>query len=118
MANTAESIKENNTYYFVNGQFEDEFENIFLLQKNLLFLFKERLQHEFKKEVFEELLKEDHGLKILLTSTGFSQEGLLRLISLSRVSNDSVLNELLFKTEWFDEVKIISKNGLLKKLNH
>ena len=116
MANTAESIKENNTYYFVNGQFEDEFEQYVSSLKKSFISFQERLQHEFKKEVFEELLKEDHGLKILLTSTGFSQEGLLRLISLSRVSNDSVLNELLFKTEWFDDSQNNFKEWSSKKI--
>lgn len=116
MANTAESIKQNNTYYFVNEQFEDEFEQYVSSLKKSFISFQEKLQCEFKKEVFEELLMEDHGLKILLTSTGFSQEGLLRLISLSRVSNDSVLNELLFKTEWFDDSQNNFKEWSSKKI--
>lgn len=116
MANTAESIKQNNTYYFVNEQFEDEFEQYVSSLKKSFISFQEKLQYEFKKEVFEELLMEDHGLKILLTSTGFSQEGLLRLISLSRVSNDSVLNELLFKTEWFDDSQNNFKEWSSKKI--
>jgi hypothetical protein len=118
MANTAESIKENNTYYFVNRQFEDEFEEYISSLKRSFISLQERLQHEFKKQVFEELLKEDHGLKILLTSTGFSQEGLLRLITLSVESNDSNLNELMFKTEWCDDnFKVSSKKieSLVKK---
>lgn len=117
MANTAEFIKQNNTYYFVNNQFEDEFEQYVSSLKKSFISFQEKLQYEFKKEVFEELLREDHGLKILLTSTGFSQEGLLRLISLSRVSNDSVLNELLFKTKWFDDSQNNFKEWSSKKID-
>ena len=50
MANTAESIKENNTYYFVNGQFEDEFEQYVSSQKNLSFLFKKDFNMNLKKK--------------------------------------------------------------------
>tara|TARA_B100001778_G_scaffold321221_1_gene312369 strand:+ start:192 stop:1163 length:972 start_codon:yes stop_codon:yes gene_type:complete len=116
MTNAAESIKENNTYYFVNKQFEDEFEQYITSLKESFISFQERLQNEFKKEVFEEFLKEDHGLKILLTCTGFSQEGLLRLITLTRVCNDSALNELLLKAEWCDDSQNNFKEWSSKKI--
>lgn len=103
MVNTVESIRQNNTYYFVNEQFEDKFEQYICSLKNLFHSFQEKLKIEFKKEIFEELLEEEHGLKILLTSTAFSQESLLRLVSFVRVSNDSALEELFLKTEWCDD---------------
>ena len=62
MVNTVESIKQNNTYYFVNNQFEDKFEQYIWYVKKSFCSLQEKLQIEFKKEILEDFLKEDHGL--------------------------------------------------------
>jgi hypothetical protein len=57
-----------------------------------------------KKELFENFLAEKHiALKALLTLTGFSNESLKRLITLSRIVDNPELDRLLYKKHWLTD---------------
>lgn len=116
MNSLTENIKKKNTYYFVSSQFEDEFEEYISYQKESFFSLQEKLKDKFEKDVFENFLIKDNGLEIILTITGFSQEGLLRLISLIRILDDYSLNKISFKDKWCEDKGNNFKEWSVKKV--
>lgn len=94
-----------NTFYFFSSKFEECYEGYINSIKGILLTVKNKIENEgLKKEIFEWMLKEkENGLRALLTLTGFSNEYLKRLTTITRIVNDEELNELVYKEKWFDE---------------
>jgi len=96
------TVIEKNTYYFQNLEFENKHEAyISSLVQNLLLL-KNRVEQEgVKEEIFvEHIMTMDNGLEALLALTGFSEEGLQRLITFIRIVNDEELNKIVNREYW------------------
>ena len=94
-----------NTFYFQNLRFEEEYEgHISSLAQNL-FLLKNKVEQGGLKEsvLLEHILNVEDGLDALLTITGFSKESLLRLVTFIRVNEDEKLSALVNKTAWPQE---------------
>lgn len=94
-----------NTFYFFSSKFEECYEGHINSIKGILLTVKNKIENEgLKKEIFEWMLKEkENGLRALLTLTGFSNEYLKRLTTITRIVNDEELNELVYKEKWFNE---------------
>ncbi|MDI6787826.1 MAG: DpnII family type II restriction endonuclease [Planctomycetota bacterium] len=94
-----------NTFYFQNTRFEEEYEgHISSLAQNL-FLLKNKVEQDGLKEsvLLEHILNVEDGLEALLTITGFSKESLLRLVTFIRVNEDKRLSDLVNKSAWPQE---------------
>ena len=89
-----EIILKNNTYFFSNPEYEEEYEaNIVQLCELLASLKRQVDAQGLRKELFVDFIQQrDQALKALLTLTGFSRESLLRLITFVRVVDDSALD--------------------------
>jgi len=93
----------NNTFYYYDEEFESEYEkHIFSVREAIIYLRNEVANRGCKKEVFEEFLrsKRELGLKALLAVTGFSNEGLKRLITVVRIVDDQEISRLVYKNQW------------------
>ncbi len=120
-----------NTYYFFNPKFEEDYEGYLNSLKETLLNVKNRIETEgLKKEIFEELISEkENGLRVLLALTGISNEFLKRLTTIIRIVDIPELNNLTYKSEWYDEIssenisewsdsqiiKLIKKNRYFRK---
>lgn len=98
-------IRDKNTYYFSNIDFEEEYEgNITQLSELLVSLKRLIDTHDLKKELLADFIQQhSQGLKALLILTGLSKENLLRLITFVRLANDSTLNHALKREDWADQ---------------
>jgi hypothetical protein len=96
------TVIEKNTFYFFNRRFEEKYEGYLNSIRETLLVLKNDIETKgLKKEIFEQLLAEnENGLTAILALTGFSQEYLLRLITLIRVVDDSSLVKLSRKGKW------------------
>ena len=96
------TVIEKNTFYFFNRRFEERYEgHLNSIRETLLVLKNDIETKGLKKEIFEQLLAEnENGLTAVLALTGFSQEYLLRLITLIRAVDDSSLAKLSRKGKW------------------
>ena len=99
------TVIEKNTFYFFNSRFEEQYESYINSIKETLLIVKHKIEtNNLKKEIFNWLLKEkEHGLRALLSLTGFSNEYLKRLITIVRIVKDDELNKLVYKEKWCDE---------------
>ena len=95
-------VIQKNTFYFYNSSFEETYEgHINSLNETLLFIKNEVETKGLKKEIFESLLeKKENGLRCLLALTGFANESLKRLITITRITEDKELAKLLYKNKW------------------
>ena len=90
-----------NTFYFSDRVFEEGYEGYLNSIKETLLVLKNSVESgSLRKELVEELLEKENGLIALLTLTGFSNESLKRLITISRVVDDPELSTLVLKDEW------------------
>ena len=98
-------ILNNNTYFFSNPEYEEEYEaNIVQLCELLASLKRQVDAQGLRKELFVDFIQQrDQALKALLTLTGFSRESLRRLITFVRVVDDSTLNHALKHSDWSGE---------------
>ena len=98
----------NNTFYFFDCAFEEEYEGHLVSIKEILLGIKNAVENEgLKKEIFENMLiDKKHGLRALLALTGISNETLKRLITIIRIANDSELDELVYKRKWAEDENI------------
>ncbi|MBN1383537.1 MAG: hypothetical protein JW983_01480 [Elusimicrobia bacterium] len=99
------TVIDQNTFYFQNPRFEEEYEgHISSLAQNL-FILKNKVKQDGLKEgvLLNHILKVEDGLDALLTVTGFSKESLLRLVTFIRVNNDKQLSILVNKSDWPQE---------------
>lgn len=100
------NVIQKNTFYYFDEEFEQSYENhIFSVKEAILYLKNEVAIKGCKKDVFEEFLKrkKDLGLKALLAITGFSNEGLKRLITVLRIVDNEEIKQLVFKEKWCSE---------------
>jgi hypothetical protein len=100
-----QTVLEKNTFYFFNPTFEERYEGELNALSQTLMLLKNEIDNQgLKKELFENFLAEKHiALKALLTLTGFSNESLKRLITLSRIVDNPELDRLLYKKHWLTD---------------
>ncbi len=103
-----QTVIDNNTFYFFNPGFEEEYEGYLNSLKEMLLILKNNIETQgLKKEFFEQLLIEkENGLRALLALTGFSNETLKRLTTIIRVANDPELSKLVNKDNWFKDEDI------------
>ncbi len=97
------NVINNNTFYFFDQEFEEKYEGHINTLKEILLVVKNRIDNEgLNKSIFYDLLrdKKENGLKALLALTGFSNESLKRLITVTRVVDNYDLNELTLRTNW------------------
>jgi len=97
-----QTVLQKNTFYFFNPSFEERYEGELSALSQTLMVLKNEIDNQgFKKELFENFLAEkDIALKALLTLTGFSNESLKRLITLSRIVDNPELDSILYKKHW------------------
>ncbi len=119
------TVIQKNTFYFFNQEFEENYEGYINSLKETLLIVKNRVETEgLKKEIFEWLLKEkENGLRALLALTGFSNEYLKRLTTIIRIVNNTELNELVLKDNWYseespDNIQEWSDEAILKKIKN
>ena len=95
-------VLNNNTYYFSNPEFEEDYEaNILQLSELIVSLKRLVDDHGLKKELLADFIQHyDKGLRALLTITGISKEYLLRLITFLRIVDDTSLIRTLKRSEW------------------
>ncbi|MBP9017340.1 MAG: hypothetical protein KBG17_06345 [Paludibacteraceae bacterium] len=117
------TVIQKNTFYFINQNFEEDYEGYINSLKETLLIVKNRVETEgLRKEIFEWLLKEkENGLKALLALTGFSNEYLKRLTTIIRIVDDPELNSLMYKDKWYkeknpDNIHEWSDSTILKKI--
>jgi hypothetical protein len=125
------TVIQNNTFYFFNPKFEEDYEGYISSLKETLLNVKQKIETEgLKKEIFEELISEkQNGLKALLALSGFSNEYFKRLTTIIRIVDIPELNKLVFKDKWCKEecienisewsdstiIKMIKNNPYFKK---
>ena len=99
-------IHDNNTYYFSNPDYEEQYEgNIVQLSESLASLKRLVDTQGLQKELLVDFIQQrNQGLKALLILTGISKENLLRLITFVRIVNDSTLNHALKREDWTNEL--------------
>ena len=97
------TVIEKNTFYFVNSEFEEEFDaktlnNIRVLILNL----KNDIENTgFKKKLFVNFIQNNNfGLKALLILNGISNETLKRIITIARIVKDKDLSKLFNIEHW------------------
>ena len=99
-----DTVIQKNTFYYFNSKFEETYEGYITSLKETLLNVKNRIETEgLKKEIFEELLCKENGLRALLALSGFSNEYLKRLTTIIRIVDNEELNKLILKDKWFDE---------------
>ncbi len=106
------NVIKNNTFYYYDEEFESEYEkHIFSVREAIIYLRNEVDNRGCKKEVFEDFLrrKKDLGLKALLAVTGFSNEGLKRLITVVRIVDDLDVSRLVYKDKWAGAITLLQK---------
>jgi len=109
------TVIENNTYYYFDEEFESAYEShIFSVKESIIYLRNEVQNNGCKKEVFENFLrnKKELGLKALLAITGFSNESLLRLITIIRIVDDKELNDFTFMNYWINNKRTTKDNEI------
>ncbi|MDR2149321.1 MAG: hypothetical protein LBO67_00560 [Spirochaetaceae bacterium] len=114
------TVIQKNTFYFSDHEFEHSYEGYINSLKETLLIIKNQIEIKgLKKELFEELLEKENGLRALLALTGFSNEYLKRVITIIRIMNDKELNELVYKKEWYintdqDDIEEWSDKTIIK----
>lgn len=98
-------VIENNTFYFFDPAEQDLHEGHIHSLREILTRLRSEVERcgseEAKRRAFDELLKErEHGLRALLALTGFSNESLKRIITLTRIRDDQELDSVIKKSEW------------------
>ena len=98
-------VFEKNTYYFFDPDEQDSHEGHIHSLREILTGLKARVEscrdEEEKKVAFSDmLLRREHGLRALLALTGFSNESLQRIITLTRIRDDQELDRVLNKEQW------------------
>jgi len=108
-----QNVIKKNTFYFFNAEFEEKYEGYISSLKETLLVLKNDIEiNGLRKESFEKLISEkENGLRALLSLTGFSNEFLKRITTIIRVVDDSELNKLVNKSDWFDP-KEITEEGV------
>jgi len=101
-------VLEENTWFFYNVEFEEDFEGYISSLTSLLLLLKQDIEtkstNEAKKRVIVDyIMNKPDGLMAVLTLLGFSMESLLRVIAFIRASDDEALNTLVNKAAWPQE---------------
>lgn len=97
------TVFDKNTYYFKNFEFEKKTQNDIenIIQEVI------ELQNKIKvygctKDLIDNFLKKENGLKILLTLTAISFETLKRIITIVRITDNQDLNNFFHKDKWLD----------------
>jgi len=115
------NVIEKNTFYFFNPQFEEKYEGYLNSLKETLLVVKNDIENRgLKKEIFENLLQEkENGLRTILALTGFSNETLKRLITITRIVDAPELSRLIYKKQWcksedIDDLQEWSDNKIIK----
>ncbi|MGC8981996.1 MAG: DpnII family type II restriction endonuclease [Minisyncoccia bacterium] len=100
-------IRQNNTYFYHNKDFENKNEKDIKMMTNLLWQLKESINNNglTVKTISNWLKTHRNGLDAILTLIGLSQETFLRLISFIRIINDKDLNNLVNRDSWPAEKK-------------
>lgn len=95
-------IRENNTYFYSNEDFEHKSEAYIKMMTNLLMQLKEHIEQNglTEQSVGDWLVTDQNSLTAVLTLIGLSRETFLRLISFVRIINDKDLNKLVNKDSW------------------
>ena len=103
------TVIDQNTFYFSDRVFEQGYEGHLSSVRETLLVLRNSVENSFlRKELIEELLQKENGLTALLTLTGFSNESLKRLITISRVVDDPELSTLVLKDEWCPDETLIN----------
>ena len=101
------TIIDKNTFYFFNDEFEQQYEGYLTSLSQTLLVIKNTVETEgLRKEIFEDLLLKEHGLRALLALTGLSNETLKRLTTIVRVIDDNELNVITYKNRWCENENI------------
>ena len=98
-------ILKNNTYYFSNPDYEEQYEGNIVQLSELLASLKRLVDTQgLKKELVVDFIQQrNQGLKALLIPTGISKESLLRLITFVRLVDDATLSRALKREDWAGE---------------
>ncbi len=77
-----------NTFWFQDRVFEEQYETHITVLKETLLVLRNEIQNQgLTKKLLEDLLlKNENGLKVLLTLTGLSNESFKRLVSFNKLS--------------------------------
>lgn len=99
-----------NTFWFQDRVFEEQYEaHITVLKETLLVLRNEIQNQGLTKKLLEDLLlKNENGLKVLLTLTGLSNESFKRLVSFIRVVDNAALSKFTFRNQWLEASELES----------
>lgn len=102
IASFFDRIKNENTYFFHNDDFEEKSEKHIKQIINLLLQLKEYIDNKelSVNTVSDWITTDNNTLTAILTLIGLSKETFLRLISFIRIINDKNLNMLVDKNEW------------------
>jgi hypothetical protein len=100
-----QTIISNNTFYFHNPIFEEQYESYLNSVKETLLVLKNEIENNgLKKEQISRLIAEkEHGLAAVLALTGFSNEFFKRLITIIRAVDDPELSRLVYKDAWYKD---------------
>ncbi len=99
------TVLERNTFFFHDPHFEEQHESSITSFTNLLLLLKNKLEavraNDERKAIVTSFIT-DHpdGLRALLALLGLSKESLLRMITFTRVVNDTALRSLVHYQAW------------------
>ena len=111
-------ILKNNTYYFSNPDYEEQYEGNIVQLSELLASLKRLVDTQgLKKELVVDFIQQrNQGLKALLIPTGISKESLLRLITFVRLVDDATLSRALKREDWAGETfdKEWTENQIIK----
>lgn len=93
-----------NTFWFQDRVFEEQYETHITVLKETLLVLRNEIQNQgLTKKLLEDLLlKNENGLKVLLTLTGLSNESFKRLVSFIRVVDNADLSKFTFRNQWLD----------------
>ena len=104
-----------NTFYFFDHAVQDIHEGHIHSLREILTGLKARVEscrnEGEKKRAFDDMLAErENGLRALLALTGFSNESLKRIITVSRIRDDREFDRVIKKSEWFGAEDAFNKD--------
>lgn len=109
-------VVEKNTFYFFDTAAEDINEGQIHSLREILAALKARVEscgsEAEKRGVFDAMLAErENGLRALLALTGFSNESLKRIITVSRIRDDRDFDRVIKKHEWLGKNDAFGADG-------
>lgn len=109
-------VVEKNTFYFFDAAVQDINESQIHSLREILTALKSRVEscrnEEEKRGVFDAMLAErENGLRALLALTGFSNESLKRIITVSRIRDDRDFDRVIKKREWLGKDDAFGAKG-------